>query len=74
MPLEQFNAGKLVRLLHERQQLVKFVPLEVSTNGKLVRLFGSDQNTRSSKFFRFINEVPTILLILIVFLVIFKPI
>ncbi len=42
--------------------------------GKFVRLFGSDQNTRSSKFFRFINEVPTILLILIVFLVIFKPI
>jgi protoporphyrinogen IX oxidase len=33
-----------------------------------------DQNTRSSKFFRIINEVPTILLILIVFIVIFKPI
>jgi putative membrane protein len=31
-------------------------------------------NTRSSKFFRTINEVPTIMLILIVFLVIFKPI
>ena len=33
-----------------------------------------DQNTKSSKFFRIINEVPTILLILIVFIVIFKPI
>ena len=31
-------------------------------------------NTRSSKFFRIINEVPTIILILIVYLVIFKPI
>ena len=31
-------------------------------------------NTRSSKFFRIINEIPTIMLILIVFLVIFKPI
>ena len=33
----------------------------------------SNQNTKTSKFFRIINEVPTILLILIVFIVIFKP-
>ena len=33
-----------------------------------------NSNTRSSKFFRIINEVPTIMLILIVFFVIFKPI
>ncbi len=32
-----------------------------------------DKNTHSSKFYRFFNEVPTILLILIVFIVIFKP-
>jgi putative membrane protein len=32
------------------------------------------KNTKSSKFFRIINEVPTILLILIVFIVVFKPI
>ena len=31
-------------------------------------------NTKSSKFFRIINEVPTIMLILIIFIVIFKPI
>jgi putative membrane protein len=36
--------------------------------------FNLDQNTKSSKFFRIINEVPTILLILIVFIVVFKPI
>ena len=42
--------------------------------GKCVRLFAADQNTKSSKFFRIINEVPTILLILIVFIVVFKPI
>lgn len=42
--------------------------------GKCVRLFEDDKNTNSSKFFRIINEVPTILLILIVFIVIFKPI
>ena len=33
----------------------------------------SGQNTKTSRFFRIINEVPTILLILIVFIVIFKP-
>jgi putative membrane protein len=42
--------------------------------GKCVRLFANDQNSKSTKFFRFINEVPTILLIFIVFIVIFKPI
>ena len=42
--------------------------------GKLLNDFKLDQNTKSSKFFRIINEVPTILLISIVFIVIFKPI
>ena len=42
--------------------------------GKYVRLLAADQNNKSSKFFRIINEVPTILLILIVFIVVFKPI
>ena len=41
---------------------------------KLLNDFKIDQNTKSSRFFRVINEVPTILLILIVFIVIFKPI
>ena len=41
---------------------------------KLLSDFKLDQNTKSSKFFRIINEIPTILLILIVFIVIFKPI
>ena len=41
--------------------------------GKLLEDFRLNNNSKSSKFFRFINEVPTILLILIVFIVIFKP-
>ena len=41
---------------------------------KLLGDFDLDRNTKSSQFFRIINEVPTILLILIVFIVIFKPI
>ena len=42
--------------------------------GKCLAALKNNSNTRSSKFFRIINEVPTILLILIVFIVIFKPI
>jgi protoporphyrinogen IX oxidase len=41
---------------------------------KLLDDFKLNKNTKSSKFFRIINEVPTILLILIVFIVVFKPI
>jgi len=38
-----------------------------------LRKFDINQNIYSSKFYRIINEVPTILLIVIVFVVIFKP-
>ena len=41
---------------------------------QLLRDFRLNQNTKSSKFFRIINEVPTLMLILIVFIVVFKPI
>ena len=41
--------------------------------GKCMRSLKSKENTKTSKFFRIINEIPTVLLILIVFIVIFKP-
>ena len=41
--------------------------------GKYLVEFAIDDNTKSSKYFRIINEVPTIILIVVVFLVIFKP-
>ena len=41
--------------------------------GNILNQFKVDQNNRSHKFYRFINEIPTVLLILIVFVVIFKP-
>lgn len=40
---------------------------------KWVREFACDKNTRTSRFYRIANEIPTILLILIVILVIVKP-
>jgi putative membrane protein len=42
--------------------------------GSLLNRFKFDKNEKSSKFYRYINEIPTLLLILIVFIVIFKPI
>jgi len=42
--------------------------------GVCLKKFSIDKNIYSSKFYRIFNEVPTILLILIVFIVIFKPI
>ena len=42
--------------------------------GRCLIDFKNDQNTKTSKFYRIINEVPTVLLILIVFIVVFKPI
>ena len=41
--------------------------------GKTLNQFKFDKNTHTHKFYRLINEIPTILLILIVFIVIFKP-
>ena len=42
--------------------------------GRCLESLKNNSNTRSSKFFRIINEVPTIILVFIVFIVIFKPI
>jgi len=41
--------------------------------GKFLNDFAINDNKRSSKFFRIINEVPTIILIVVVFVVVFKP-
>ena len=46
-------------------------------NGYLGRCLVSlknSTNTKSAKFFRIINEIPTVILIIVVFLAIFKPI
>lgn len=40
---------------------------------KCVKAFAADQNTRPARFYRILNEVPTVLMIGIVILVIVKP-
>ena len=42
--------------------------------GRKLEQFRLNLNQRSHKFYRYINEIPTILLILTIFVVIFKPI
>ena len=41
--------------------------------GKYMNDFAIDANIKSSRFFRFFNEIPTIILIVVVFVVVFKP-
>ena len=41
--------------------------------GYHLKKFALDKNTKSAKFFRIINEIPTVLLILIIFVIIYKP-
>ena len=41
--------------------------------GKCLNSLKNKTNTKTAKFYRYINEVPTVLLILIVFIVIIKP-
>ncbi len=42
--------------------------------GRILGQFKVNLNTHSHKFYRIINEIPTLLLILIIFVAIFKPI
>ena len=42
--------------------------------GKCLVALRNFTNTRSAKFYRIINEIPTVILIIVVFLAIFKPI
>ena len=41
--------------------------------GKYLNDFAINNNEKSSKYYRLINEVPTIILIVVVFVVVFKP-
>ena len=41
--------------------------------GHYLRKFALDKNEKNAKFFKIINEIPTVLLILIIFIIIYKP-
>ena len=43
------------------------------TLGKFLKDFAKNNNQKTSKFFRIFNELPTIILIVVIFIAIFKP-
>ena len=60
--------------MHIKLTLVIFLTIYNEYLGICLKSFKLKTNTKTPKFFRIINEVPTIILILIIFIVIFKPI
>ena len=54
--------------------LVIFLTLYHFYLGAILSDFKNDTSKKTSKFYRWLNEVPTIILIFVVFVVIFKPI
>ena len=53
--------------------LVAVLSAQHAFMGRCVRDFEQDKNTRSSGFYRIMNEVPTVLMVAIVVLVVVKP-
>ena len=60
--------------MHIKLTLVIFLTIYHEYLGICLKSFKLKTNTKTPKFFRIINEVPTIILIFIIFIVIFKPI
>ena len=60
--------------MHIKLLLVIFLTIYHFYLGSCIKSLKNGNNTKSSKFFRIANEIPTILLILVVFLAILKPI
>jgi protoporphyrinogen IX oxidase len=59
--------------LHGKLLLVIALSAAHGFLAKSVRLFAEDRNDRPARFYRIVNEIPTVLMILIVILVIVKP-
>tara|TARA_R110000824_G_scaffold118960_14_gene271933 strand:- start:53099 stop:53545 length:447 start_codon:yes stop_codon:yes gene_type:complete len=58
---------------HAKLALVLIMAGAHGAFSKWRRMFAADQNTRSSRFYRIVNEVPPVLVVFIVILVIVKP-
>jgi putative membrane protein len=59
--------------LHAKLALVFLLSGYQGALSRWTREFAADRNTRSAKFYRIANEVPTVFLIAIVLLVVLKP-
>jgi len=70
------NGIEIFSQLWMQIKLVLVILLSVYNDylGRCLVSLKNNSNSRSSKFFRIINEIPTVILIFVVFLAIFKPI
>jgi putative membrane protein len=59
--------------LHAKIALVLVMSALHGYFARMVRVFAADANRRSPRFYRIVNEVPTVVLLLIVVLVVVKP-
>jgi putative membrane protein len=65
-------------LLHNRSMQIKFlclIAMQIShaLMARARKQFAADTNTHSDKYYRILNEVPTVLLIIIIIMVMIKP-
>lgn len=65
-------------VLAELWMQIKFILILILTYyhfllGTYLKKFALNNNNKSSRFYRLINEIPTIILIVVIFVVIFKP-
>ena len=59
--------------LHAKTALVTLLIVYHLYCGRLMRAFAEGRNTRSHVWYRFFNEVPVLVLFVVVFLVVLKP-
>ena len=72
--LHETGLNQLVNLwLQLKLILVILITIYHFYLGHLLYKFKLNQNEKTSKFYRFINEIPTLLLVFIIFIVVFKP-
>lgn len=60
--------------MHYKLTLLIFMQLAHALMARCRRQFANDKNTKSTKFYRILNEIPTLLMIGIVILVVVRPI
>lgn len=68
-----FGYGFTGGWLHAKTTLVMFLIVYHLYCGQLLRKFDRGENTRSHTWYRFFNEVPVLVLFMVVFLVVLKP-
>jgi len=59
--------------LHAKLLFVIFLQAAHEIQGRWMKAFQADRNAHTARFYRVVNEVPAVLMVVIVFLVVLKP-